>query len=173
VRVEPVAEVNPPQARIGSSFEGFFRQVYPRLSRALLLLTGDPPEAEDLAQEAMARVFERWERVRAMDSPEGYAYRTALNLHRKRLRWAALRRGRRRDREPEHRPLEVVEERDRIRSLLASLPVAQREALFLVEWVGMTAEEAGAALGIEAASVRGRIHRARGSLRRTKEQDDG
>jgi DNA-directed RNA polymerase specialized sigma24 family protein len=58
VRVEPVAEVNPPQARIGSSFEGFFRQVYPRLSRALLLLTGDPPEAEDLAQEAMARVFE-------------------------------------------------------------------------------------------------------------------
>jgi DNA-directed RNA polymerase specialized sigma24 family protein len=42
---------------MGSSFEGLFRQVYPRLSRALLL-TGDPPEAEDLAQEAMARVFE-------------------------------------------------------------------------------------------------------------------
>jgi RNA polymerase sigma-70 factor (ECF subfamily) len=108
-----------------------------------------------------------------MDSPQGYVYRTALNLHRKQLRWNSLRLRARRDPEVEHRPLDVVEDRDHIRELLASLPAPQREAIFLVEWVGLTAEQAGAALGIEAASVRGRIHRARLTLRRTKERDDG
>ena len=50
-------------------FEGFFRAEYPRLARACYLLTGEAAEAEDLAQEAMARTFERWNRIRAMDSP--------------------------------------------------------------------------------------------------------
>ncbi len=68
------------------SFEAFFEAEYGRLVRGLVVLTGSRTEGEDLAQEAMARVFERWERVRSMDSPAGYAYRTALNLNRKRLR---------------------------------------------------------------------------------------
>jgi len=38
----------------------------------MLLMTGDRSEAEDLAQEAMARVYERWRRVRGMGSAEGY-----------------------------------------------------------------------------------------------------
>jgi DNA-directed RNA polymerase specialized sigma24 family protein len=57
-------------------FEGFFRAEYPQLARAGYLLTGEAAEAEDLAQEAMARTFERWDRVRAMESPAGYVYRT-------------------------------------------------------------------------------------------------
>jgi RNA polymerase sigma factor (sigma-70 family) len=173
VRVEPTTEANPPRAQVGSSFEGFFRDVYPRLARGLLLLTADRSEAEDLAQEAMARVFERWDRVRGMNSREGYVYRTALNMHRKRVRWSALRRKWRRDPEPEHRPLDAVEDREEIRRLLAALPAPQREALFLVKWVGMTAEQAGRALGIDAVSVRGRIHRARQALRQTRKDDDG
>ena len=67
-------------------FEDFFRGEYERLGAALYLLTGDRLEAEDLAQDAMSRIFERWERVASMDSPVGYLYRTAMNLWRKRLR---------------------------------------------------------------------------------------
>jgi DNA-directed RNA polymerase specialized sigma24 family protein len=40
-------------------FEEFFRAEYPGLVRSLYLLTADLGEAEELAQEAMARVFER------------------------------------------------------------------------------------------------------------------
>ena len=43
----------------------------------MMLLTGDPFEAEELAHEAITRVLERWERVRAMGSPTGYLFRTA------------------------------------------------------------------------------------------------
>jgi DNA-directed RNA polymerase specialized sigma24 family protein len=35
----------------------------------------------------------------------------------------------------------------------------------LVDWVGMTADQAARVLGIRAVSVRGRVHRARAALR--------
>ena len=49
-------------------------------------MTGDRVEAEDIAQEALVRVYERWGQVGGMDSPTGYLYRTAMNLARSRLR---------------------------------------------------------------------------------------
>ncbi|HZA40654.1 MAG TPA: sigma factor [Actinomycetota bacterium] len=52
----------------------------------LILLTADRHEAEELAQEAMARAYAWWDRVGRMNSPGGYVYRTAVNLNRKRLR---------------------------------------------------------------------------------------
>src|SRR5262249_54997411 len=72
-------------------FERFFREGYPQLARACYLLTGDAAEAEDLAQESMARIYERWDRVSNMGSPDGYLYSTAFNLNRKRLRALAVR----------------------------------------------------------------------------------
>jgi DNA-directed RNA polymerase specialized sigma24 family protein len=69
-----------------SDFRQFFQAEYRRLARALYLLTDDTGEAEDLAQEALVRVYERWDRVRTMESPVGYLYRTAMNLNRSRLR---------------------------------------------------------------------------------------
>ncbi len=66
-------------------FETFFRGEFPKLCGALVLLVGDAFEAEELAQESMTRVLERWDRVREMDSPTGYLFRTALNLQRKRI----------------------------------------------------------------------------------------
>ncbi len=41
-------------------------------------------------QEALLKVWERWNHVRALDDPTGYLYKTALNLYRKRLRRAAV-----------------------------------------------------------------------------------
>ena|SRR5947207_12710303 len=74
-------------------FEDLYLAERVRLVRAMLLLTGRVGEAEDLAQDAFVRVYERWPQIREMDSPTGYLYRTALNLHRKRLRVSPLRFG--------------------------------------------------------------------------------
>jgi DNA-directed RNA polymerase specialized sigma24 family protein len=49
-------------------FEEFFQAEYSGLVRSLYLLTADLGEAEELAQEAMARACERWERVKHMES---------------------------------------------------------------------------------------------------------
>jgi len=147
------------------SFESFFRAEYPRLARALLLLTGAQAEAEDLAQEALARTYERWERVRAMESPQGYVYRTALNLHRKQLRWLGVRSRKLLAGSHEPDPAEAAGARLDVLAAMRALPLAQRQAIVLVEWLQMTAEEAGRTLGIAPESVRGRCHRARKTLK--------
>jgi RNA polymerase sigma factor (sigma-70 family) len=157
-RLERVAE--------GLEFEEFFREEYPGLARALVLLALDRQEAEELAQEAMARAYERWDRVRTMASPGGYVYRTAVNLNRRRLRHLAVRARRlfalgRRASDDVAAPgvsLELAE-------AIESLSVGQRQAFLLVEWVGMSSEEAGRILRIAPASVRSRVHRAKETLR--------
>ena len=52
-----------------------------------------------------------------------------------------------------------------VRRALAQLPRGQRDALILVEWLGLESEEAGRVLGIDPSSVRGRLYRGRASLR--------
>jgi RNA polymerase sigma-70 factor (ECF subfamily) len=154
------------------AFGDFFAERYGRLARACLLLTGSAAEGEDLAQEAMARVLERWDRVSTMDDPEGYLFRTAFNLHRNAVRRLAMaaRRQVSGDETPEP---DEPERRLDLRRAIRSLPRGQREALVLVEWLGYTAEEAGSVLGIDTASVRGRLHRARQSLRERYGGSDG
>lgn len=146
-------------------FVQFFRAEYPGLLRALYVLTANRYEAEELAQDAMTRAFERWGQVRSMASPGAYVYRTAVNLNRKRLRRIAVR---------TKRALALVfqssfaggpEVKTELDWALASLPRGQREAFMLVEWVGLRPDEAARVLGIETSSVRSRIHRARATLR--------
>ena len=55
--------------RITLAFEDFFEAERERLFRALLLITHDSAEAEDLMQEAFVRVWERWDRVGTLDDP--------------------------------------------------------------------------------------------------------
>jgi len=151
-------------------FEEFFRAGYPQLARACYLLTGDSVDAEDLAQETMARAFERWDRVGAMESPAGYLYRTAFNLNSKRIRSLAVRARRTFTDALSHDPADLAVTRDEVMVALDSLPKAQRQALVLVGWLGMDANEAGRVLGVAPASVRGRVHRARITLRAQTEE---
>ncbi|HEX9375165.1 MAG TPA: sigma-70 family RNA polymerase sigma factor [Actinomycetota bacterium] len=171
--VEAVETAAPVSSAEDASFEEFFRAEYRSVVRALALVTGDAGPAEDLAQEAFARALERWGRVGAMASPAGYVYRAALNLYRSRVRRIAVGL---RLRAQVSTPPDVGEQaalRAEVREMLRSLPPAQREALMLVEWLGYSAEEAAGILGVRPASVRGRLFRARTSLRERFGGDDG
>jgi RNA polymerase sigma factor (sigma-70 family) len=110
-------------------------------------------------------VFERWDQVRLMDSPVGYLYRTALNLNRSRLRRLASHAKHALSASAPPDPLIGVEARDELRHLLAELSRGQREAVVLVEWLGMPPEQAGAILGIDSSTVRVQLSRARRALR--------
>ena len=56
--------------------------------------------------------------------------------------------------------------------LLATLPAQEREALLLVAWDDLTAEQAGLVLGCSAGAIRVRIHRARKRIQAVKEALD-
>lgn len=143
-------------------FDAFFDKEYTPLLRLMFVMTGNLMEAEELAQEAMTRALERWDRVSTMSSPAGYVYRTAVNLNRSRLRRLArpLRWSRESARSSDAEP-EVI---GSLVAALTALPRGQREAVLLVEWLGLDAREAGRILGISPSSVRSRVHRAKASL---------
>ena len=71
-------------------FREFFASQYARLCWLGLLLTGDRAEAEELAQDALVRTYNRWARVRRPNDPAAYARRVVINRHRSRLRRALL-----------------------------------------------------------------------------------
>ena len=123
----------------------------------------------------MARVYERWDRVRVMDSPAGYVYRSAVNLHRRRLRHLAVRARRLRVMAvgAESSQLPGPGGRLELADAIASLPAGQRQAFMLVVWLGMSSQEAARILRIAPASVRTRIHRARAALRKWLGEDGG
>ena len=144
-------------------FVALFESEYGRLVRALYVLSGSGSEAEDLAQEALARVYERWQRVRGMESPIGYLYRVALNLHRRGLR-APRHLGLREVQELEG-GLSDVDQRSDLAKAVSELSPRLREALFLHEWLGFTSEQVAKLIHVRPSSVRARLSRARKELR--------
>jgi RNA polymerase sigma-70 factor (ECF subfamily) len=72
------------------SFEEFYEATFRRVFTALRLVTGDRHEAEEVAQDAFVRVFERWDRVGNLEDPTGYLFRISMKLFRSRYRRASL-----------------------------------------------------------------------------------
>jgi len=148
-------------------FEEVFARYYESVLRALFLLTGDPFEAEELAQEAFVRIYERRDRLSSSGNVAGYVYRTAVNVRRSRLRRFRMSVGRVGAPPPsdDGDRFDAIDDRDVLRRLLAELSRGEREALVLVEWIGMSDREAGDVLGTSPGAVRTRISRAKGHLR--------
>lgn len=156
-----------------ASFEEFFRAEQLRLHRILFAITGSRPEAEDIAQDAFLRVWERWDRVGEMDDPAGYLHRTAINGLRDRSRRLALGMRRAVGISPRSDVHETIEARSVAASVLGSLPPRQRAAIVLTEALGYSAEEAGNLLGIKGSTVRALHFQARSALKGRMEAIDG
>ena len=154
------------------AFEVFFEAERVRLQRALYLLTGNPEEAEEVLQESFIAVWERWDRVGAMDDPTGYLYRTALNRYRSRLRRVArvarLAIGHAHGRDG----FAEAEDRVEVARALAALSPRRREAIVLTELLGYGSADAGRVMGVADATVRRLAQDARADLRATLEDAD-
>ena len=154
------------------TFEGFFEDEKERLLRILSVITGSRAEAEDLAQEAFTRVFERWGTVAGMEDPAGYLHRTAMNLFRNQYRRARVALTRTVGLGPEQDVFKPVDDRDAAARAMGALTPRQRAALVLTEALGYSGEETGRLLGIKASTVWALTHQARAALRQTVEATD-
>jgi RNA polymerase sigma-70 factor, ECF subfamily len=146
-------------------FETFFLKEHVRLFRALCLLTKNRQEAEEVMQDAFLKLWERWGRTSAMENPTGYLYRTAMNLYRSRSRRALLAVRRTVRPEPADDALAALEDREVVIRALAPLTPRQRAAVVLMDILDLSSEEAGAALGVRASTVRVLVARGRARLR--------
>jgi len=67
-------------------FESWYLGLHPVLLSSLTVVAGDVDEAREATDEAFARALERWPRVKDMESPSGWVFRTALNVVKRRAR---------------------------------------------------------------------------------------
>ena len=132
---------------------------------------GDVYVAEELAQEALLRACRRWQHVSALDSPEGWVYRVAVNLANStwRRRRAELRANERHGIPMEAAPCGVSETKLLVQGILSQLSHDQRAALILRYMLGFSAQDAADLLGTTPGAVRARTHRGREQLRALSE----
>ncbi len=147
------------------TFEEFFRDEHDRLYRALCLVMGDLHEAEDVLQVAFLKVFERWDRVSAMENPPGYLYRVAMNEFRGRYRRSVRAAKRMFAPGPADDAFAAIEDHVEVVEVLRDLIPQQRAAIVLTGLLGYSSEEAGEMLGIGASTVRALSTRARQTMR--------
>jgi len=145
----------------------------PRVMSLASRMLGDPVEAEDVAQEAMLRVWKqaaRWKPGQARF--DTWLHRVSLNLCYDRLR---RRREVLTDTLPERaddgpapdRGLLAMETGLRVQSALMRLPERQREAIILCHYQDMGNIEAAKALNISVEALESLLSRGRRSLRTT------
>lgn len=155
-----------------ATFESFFETHHRDVYAAMWLITRDRQESEEIMQDAFLRLWERWERVAGLEDPEGYLYRTAMNVFRSRKRRAALAIRRSGHQPPADDLLESIERREVLVQALASLTPRERAAVVLTDLLGFSSEEAGRALGIEPVTVRVLASRGRGRMQQEVTDDD-
>jgi RNA polymerase sigma factor (sigma-70 family) len=146
----------------GDDFVDVYVAHDPRRVAALTLSGCDGSRAQDVAQEAFARAYPRWRRVRTGPNPVGYVYTTAFRLLRRRggLPETSLDGHDPSTPGPEDQAVTQVG----VAAALEAMPPRRRACAALCFYAGLTADEAAHALGIQPSTVRVQLHRARRAL---------
>lgn len=143
-------------------------------------LTRNESDASDLTQEAFVRVFRAWRSFKPGTSFLSWIYRIVTNLYRDELR---RRKGRYQEEIPEAnepqqfgsaRPLAVqpIEEyidgylSEPVSKALSELTAEQRQIVLLADIDDFSYQEIAEIVGCSVGTVRSRLHRARGQLRK-------
>jgi RNA polymerase sigma factor (sigma-70 family) len=143
------------------SFDAFFRREYPRAVKLAWLLTRSPSGAEDVAQEAMVGVYDRFA---ALDSPAAYLTRVVVNRCRKwhRAGTNQLHLVRKLSQVPET-GLDGADEY--LLDAIHALPYRQRVVIVARYWGDWSESEIAAALECRPGTVKSLASRALASLR--------
>jgi RNA polymerase sigma-70 factor (sigma-E family) len=153
-------------ARDDPDFREFFVGEFWPLRRVGFLLTGDWDQAEELAQEAMARTYAVWPRVRRYQRPAAYARKVLVNRHRSVLRRAVV----------EARHLVTSRPQDRhepdfggddlvLWQALQQLSSRQRAGVVLRYYLDLPEAEVARLLGVPLGTVKSLVHRGLARLR--------
>ncbi len=153
-------------------FEQCFRERYPELVQFLHGLTGDRAAAEDVAQEALVRLWSRGPSARP--GADYWVFRVARNLALDWVKAEARRNHRARaDESPGDAGGYEDEDLDRVRALVHELAPRDREVLVLREFTGLSYAEIAAVVGRGVDAVKQDLFQARQRLRRAWQEKYG
>ena len=152
------------------SFDAFFRQEHRWLAALATALCGHRESGRDVAEEAMVRTFEDWERVSRLERPGGWARRVVVNLAHDHARRLAVRR--RRASSPVgslvKSPDDVVQT---LGAAVSRLPQRQRTAIALFYIGNRSISDVAEEMGRGEGTVKTTLHEARTRLRHLLSED--
>ena len=156
-------------------FQNVYGEFHLKIQRYLSRLLG-PNEAEDVTQEAFAKVSQALPQFRGGSSLSTWIYRIATNTAYDKLRRPAFQRAGEVPVDPvapvqdpsagAEQNLVRTEMNDCIGEYIAGLPASYRTVVVLSEHEGLTNQEIADALGVSLETVKIRLHRARARLRK-------
>ncbi|MCG5462750.1 SigE family RNA polymerase sigma factor [Micromonospora sp. NPDC053740] len=159
-----------PLSAADRSYVAFVEVAWQRHIRLAMLLSGDRWRAEELLQDSLVKVYERWRRLSRLGDPHAYLRRALVNNH-----TSAWRRRRREslfadvpDRAAAADgvgPDAVV-----LRRALMSLPAKQRAVVVLRHYEDLSEREVAQVLGCSLGTVKSQNARALGKLRHLLEE---
>ena len=150
-----------------ASFDEGFVDLYRSAYRCAFKLLGDRAEAEDIAQEALARAFVRWRKVE--DYAAAWVCRVAANLALDRSRSSAHRTRADAQVDSDHAaaPDPDAAQRLDLRVALLDLPRRQRDVVVLRYLLDQSEQSVAAALGVSVGAVKTHASRGLSALRVT------
>ncbi len=143
-----------------AGFVDQFEELFAVAYRASFAILGERGEAEDCAQDALAKALARWGRIEDRATP--WVARVATN--------AAIDRWRKRSRSHPHEPPDGSDDPLRLRRAdlvraLRALPRRQREAVVLRHLLDLTERDTASAMGCTTGTVKSATSRGLAALR--------
>ncbi|WP_327010294.1 sigma-70 family RNA polymerase sigma factor [Dactylosporangium sp. NBC_01737] len=145
-------------------FEDFYRGTRQRVMTFLYAMCGDRADAQDAAQEAYVRAWQRWSTIAGYDDPEAWVRTVGYRVCASRWRKArnAVVAYRRHGTAPQTGP--PSEDTVALVRALRHLPPADREAVVLHHLLDLTVADVAARTGVPANTIKTRLVRGRRAL---------
>ncbi len=155
------------QADKDADFSAYMSARQPALYRTAYLLAGDHASAEDLLQNAFAKLYLSWDKIRDREALDGYVRRIMVNEHNSLWRRAWKRREHATDTMPENGTHDTYDDGTdhALWSFVQTLPPKQRSVVVLRYYEQLSEAETAAALGISVGTVKSQASRALAGLR--------
>ncbi|MBA9001607.1 MULTISPECIES: SigE family RNA polymerase sigma factor [Thermomonospora] len=145
-----------------AEFRRFFERHHGELARLAAMLLGDSDAADDLAADALAAAWHRWDRVRRADQPLAYVRRIVVNMCNSRIRSLVRERSRLTAlgaAEQEQRDDPDVPAIVDVRAALQRLPHRKRACVVLRLAFDLSEQETARVLGVSVGTVKSQTSR--------------
>lgn len=150
-----------------ADFSAYMSARQPALYRTAYLLAGDHAGAEDLLQNAFAKLYLSWDRIRDREALDGWVRRVMVNEHNSLWRRAWKRREHSTDTMPETGTHDAYDDGlgGALWSFVQSLPPRQRAVIVLRYYEQLSEAEIADILGISVGTVKSQASRALAGMR--------
>jgi RNA polymerase sigma factor (sigma-70 family) len=150
------------RAEASAEFDWWFRATYSSVERTVFLVIGDRARAEEVAQDAYLKMFQRWSAVRRYERPDAWVRRVAIRM--------AIKQARRDRRRTDLERLAVQPDDPTplpdpdLAACVARLSPMQRAVVVLYYWEDNAIFDIARALEVSESTVKQHLFRARARL---------